>query len=140
MSLPSITYGDVQMNYYVRDVELLTAFYCEHLGFRETFRTPKTGKPDHVEVRLGHFVLGFASVEAGRTAHGLPLDPGSPTCELAIWTNDVDRAHNALIHAGIRCIRPPHDFQIPSGTLRAAWFYDPEGNIFEIVCKQKTNQ
>jgi hypothetical protein len=40
-----------QINVYSHDVVRLVTFY-EGLGFRETFRTPKAGTPDHVELVL----------------------------------------------------------------------------------------
>ncbi|WP_437360277.1 VOC family protein [Inquilinus limosus] len=61
------------VNLYVRDVEGLAAFYREAFGFAETFHTPREGAPVHVELRLGAFVLGFASIEAAKAMHGLPL-------------------------------------------------------------------
>jgi hypothetical protein len=44
------------INIYSHDVMRLVAFY-EGLGFRETFRTPKDGTPDHVEVVLDRFTI-----------------------------------------------------------------------------------
>lgn len=118
-------YRDPQVNYYVRDVERMATFYCEHFGFVESFRYPKEGPPLKVEVRLGDFVLGFGAVEVVRSMHGLDVNPGAPRSEIALWADDVDEVWRRLTAAGIRCISPPHDFV---GTLRAAWFEDPEGN------------
>jgi len=41
-----------------------------------------------------------------------------------------------LIAKGVHCIREPHDFD-PNGQslLRVAWYEDPEGNIFQTVCR-----
>jgi glyoxylase I family protein len=63
------------INIYSRDVLRLVSFY-EGLGFRETFRTPKDGTPDHVEVSLDGFTIGIASVEASAADHGLSPDLG----------------------------------------------------------------
>ncbi|WP_051248172.1 VOC family protein [Inquilinus limosus] len=122
------------VNLYVRDVEGLVAFYREAFGF-ETFRTPREGAPVHVELRLGAFVLGFASTAAAKAMHGLPLasEPiGPPRGEIALWTEDVDSAAAALVARGARLVSPPHDF---IGTLRAAWLADPEGNHIQLVAK-----
>lgn len=125
------------VNYYVNDVEGMAAFYREFFGFVETFRTPKEGVPVHIEVRLGPFVLGLASIEAARSMHQLPIDPGSPRGEIALWTDDVDQAFAALTARGVRSISPPHNFL---GTLRAAWLEDPEGNPIQIVAKLPAGQ
>lgn len=130
-----IRYRDAMVNYYVHDVDGLAAFYCEHFGFVETFRTPRTGPAVHIEVRLEQFVLGLASVEAARTMHQLPVDPGKPRSELALWVDDVDEAFACLTAQGVRCISPPHNF---IGTLRAAWFADPEGNPIQVVARVQT--
>src|SRR5690606_33331175 len=77
-SAASMRYRDPQVNYYVRDVERMATFYCEHFGFVESFRYPKEGPPLKVEVRLGDFVLGFGAVEVVRSMHGLDVNPGAP--------------------------------------------------------------
>ncbi len=126
------SFTDPQINYYVEDVDIAVRFYTEHFGFVETFRTPKQGKPDHVEVRLGPLVLGLASKEAGKTVHGLPLGPGGfPRAELVIWTENVDEAYATLLEQGVPSVRAPHDFL----SLRAAWVMDPDGNPVEIVSR-----
>ena len=130
----TITYTEPAINYYVEDVEVAVRFYTEHFGFVETFRTPKQGQPDHVEVRLGTLVLGLASKEAGRAMHGLPLGPGGfPRAELVVWTDDVDEAYAMLVGQGVPSISAPHDFL---ASLRAAWVMDPDGNPVEIVSRR----
>lgn len=131
----SIGYRDAMVNYYVHDVEGMAAFYRDYFGFAETFRTPRNGTAVHIEVRLGHFLLGLASIEAARSMHQLPLDPGKPRSELALWTDDVDEAFGALTSRGVRSISPPHNF---IETLRSAWLEDPEGNPIQIVAKLPT--
>lgn len=132
-----ITYREPMVNYYVHNVEGVAAFYREQLGFSETFRTPDSGPAIHIEVRLGTFVLGLASIEAARAMHHLPLNPGLPRGEIALWTDDVDTAFAALTAQGVRSISPPHDFLV-TPPLRAAWLEDPEGNPIQIVAYRKT--
>lgn len=136
-----VTYTDPQVNYYVEDVERAVRFYVENFGFVETYRTPKEGKPDHVEVKLGGLILGLASREAGKTQHRLPLgtEGGSPRVEIVLWTEDVDKAYAELISKGVPSITAPHTFQpTPSLILRVAWLMDPDGNPLEIVTRLKS--
>jgi catechol 2,3-dioxygenase-like lactoylglutathione lyase family enzyme len=119
-----------QVNYYVRDVETSVRFYTSLFGFEETFRTPASGEPTHVEVRLGCLVLGLASIEAARRVHGLDVASGPPRAEVVLWTDDVDRVYEAHISQGVPSLSEPHDFL---GRLRAAWVADPDGNPVEIV-------
>ena len=121
------------INYYVDDVERAVDFYISNFGFVETFRTPKQGKPIHVEVKLNQFILGLASKESGEEMHGLQLrGQGIPKAELVLWTDDVDRAYKELLDKGIASISPPHTFL---GSLRSTWIMDPDGNPIQIVTK-----
>lgn len=139
-SKTDITYREAMVNYYVNDVERIAAFYRENFGFVETFRTPEQGQPVHIEVRLGSFCLGLASIEAATSMHNLALHPdkprGLPRGEVAMWTDDVDAAVVALAAKGIRVISPPHNF-LETPPLRAAWLEDPEGNPVQIVCYRR---
>ena len=123
-------FRDPQVNTYVHDVERQVRFSTEHLGFTETFRTPKKGQPDPVEVRLGGLVLGFASYEAARRDHGLNPTPGEKGFEIVLWTDDVKRDWLHLQDAGAVPVRPPHLFL---GRLLGAWLNDPEGGNVHIV-------
>ena len=137
-SIVAITYRDAMINYYVNDVEGLATFYRQHFGFRETFRTPDTGPAIHIELRLGEFLLGLASIEAARAMHQLPLNPGLPRGEVALWTDDVDQAYAALTAKGVNSISAPHNF-LETPPLRAAWVEDPEGNPIQIVCHRQAS-
>lgn len=129
---------DPAINYYVEDVEVAVRFYMEHFGFVETFRTPKQGKPDHVELKLGGLTLGFASKEAGRSEHGLPLGAsGAPRAELVLWADDVDEAYTALVAKGVPSVSAPHDFLV---SLRAAWVMDPDGNPVAITSRRVVHE
>lgn len=125
-------FRDPQVNAYVRDVEACVRFYTGHLGFVETFRTPETGPPAHVEVRLGGLILGFADIGATRDMHGLDVDAGPRRAEVAVWTDDVDAAFARLVAAGAQPLSPPHDF---IGRLRAAWVADPDGGPVQVVAE-----
>jgi len=128
---------ETQINLYVRDVPAMAAFYARHFAFVETFRTPLTGLPEHIELRLGGLVLGMASIDAGRRVHRLPLDPGLPRSELVLWVDDADQAYDALVAEGVGELSPPHTF---IGVLRGAWLLDPEGNHIHLVSKLAPDQ
>ncbi len=117
-----------QINLYSRDVDRAVVFY-ESLGFRQGFRTPETGPIDHIELILGNFTLGIATLAAARDHHG--LQPGNGRgIEIALRTDDTDAALAMLTKAGAPLITPPHDFL--DGQLRAAWVADPDGNPVQI--------
>lgn len=123
-------FRDPQVNFYVRDVETSVRFYSELFGFKESFRTPETGPPEHVELRLGGLLLGLASIEAARGVHGLPAGSGPARAEICLWTDDVDTMYADLVAKGVPSLHSPHDFL---GRLRVAWFTDPDGNPVQIV-------
>ena len=128
-------FRDPQVNTYVMDVERTVRFYTELLGFKETFRTPETGYPVHVDVTLGGLILGFADIQATREMHGLEVEAGPKRAEIALWTDDVDAAYEELIAAGAKSLSPPHNF---IGRLRAAWVADPDDGAVQIVSELPT--
>jgi predicted enzyme related to lactoylglutathione lyase len=118
------------INLYSRDLPRVVAFYAE-LGFVETFRTPASGDPTHVQLNLDGFNLGIATVEAARAHHGLRPEGEGRWIEIVLWTDDADAALNALVANGAPVLSPPHDFL--GGKLRAAWIADPDGNPIQLV-------
>ena len=118
------------INLYSRDLPRAMAFYAE-LGFVETFRTPASGEPVHVQLKLDGFSLGIATVEAARADHGLRPEGEGRWIEIVLWTDDVDAAVRALAALGVPVLTPPHDFL--EGRLRAAWISDPDGNPIQLV-------
>lgn len=106
------------------------AFYSE-LGFVETFRTPASGEPVHIELKLDGFTLGIATVAAAKEHHGLRPEGEGRWIEIVLWTDDTDTALNALVAKGAPFLSPPHDFL--AGKLRAAWIADPDGNPIQLV-------
>jgi catechol 2,3-dioxygenase-like lactoylglutathione lyase family enzyme len=125
-------FGDPQINIYARDVEAMTRFYTETLGFTETFRVPTHGAPEHVEVRLGGLLLGFASVAAAQAYHGFDADRAETRAEVVLWVANCDEAYAYLLARGATPVSEPHDF---IGTLRGAWVADPEGNPVHMVAR-----
>jgi predicted enzyme related to lactoylglutathione lyase len=119
-----------QINLYSRDLAAALAFY-ERLGFAESFRTPASGAPEHVELKLDGFTLGIATLEAARQTHGLDPKGEGRWIELVLWTDDVDAALDRLTEGGAPVLSPAHDFL--DGRLRVAWIADPDGNPIQLV-------
>jgi lactoylglutathione lyase len=120
------------VNLYTADIEAGLHFYQDLLGFEETFRTPKDGTPEHVELALNGFTLGLGTVEAARRVHGVDASPGSPAMVLVVWTDDVDLAFDQLKAVGVPIVQPPHN---TGNSNRSALLRDPDGNLVEIVAK-----
>ena len=128
------SFASPQINLYSRDLPRALAFY-EALGFVETFRTPKTGAPAHVELALDGFKLGVATFDAAAADHGLDPQADGRGVEIVLWTDDVDAAAVALGAAGAPIVSPPHDFL--DGRLRSAWVADPDGNPIQLVQRRR---
>ena len=120
------------VNLYTADIEAGLRFYRDLLGFEETFRTPKEGIPEHVELTLDGFAIGLGTVEAAKQVHGVDASPGSPAMVLVVWADDVDAAFEQLTSAGVPVVQPPHD---TGNNNRNALLRDPDGNLVEIVAK-----
>jgi predicted enzyme related to lactoylglutathione lyase len=118
------------INLYSRDLPRAMAFYSE-LGFVETFRTPASGEPTHIQLTLDSFTLGIATVEAAEAHHGLRPAGEGRWIEIVLWTDDTDTAVTALVAKGAPLLSPAHDFL--EGRLRAAWIADPDGNPIQLV-------
>jgi catechol 2,3-dioxygenase-like lactoylglutathione lyase family enzyme len=128
------TFGAPMINLYSRDLARAAAFYSG-LGFIETFRTPATGEPVHVELQLDGFTLGIATLEAAREHHGLKPQGDGRWIEIVVWTADTDSALAALVAEGAPVLSPAHDFL--DGELRAAWIADPDGNPVQLVQRRR---
>ena len=126
-------FGSAFVNLYTRDIEAGLRFYRDLLGFRETFRTPKEGTPEHVELTLDGFGLGLGTVEAAKRVHEVDASPGSPAMVLVVWTDDVDEAFAKLTSADTPVVQSPHD---TGNNNRNALLRDPDGNLVEIVAKR----
>jgi lactoylglutathione lyase len=120
-------------NLYTNDIEAGLRFYRDLLGFTETFRTPRDGPPEHVELTLDGFMIGLGTAEAARRVHGVAATPGSPAMVLVLWTDDADAAYQELTAAGVPAVQPPHD---TGNSNRNALLRDPDGNLVEIVAKR----
>ena len=120
------------VNLYTHDIGAGLRFYRDLLGFKETFRTPIEGNPEHVELELNGFGLGLGTVEAARRVHGVDASPGSPAMVVVVWTDDVDGAFEQLTSSGAPIVQPPHN---TGRHNRNALLRDPDGNLVEIVAR-----
>lgn len=123
------TFKAPMINLYSRDLPRAAAFYSE-LGFVETFRTPTSGEPVHIQLSLDGFTLGIATVKAANDHHGLRPE-GEGGIEIVLCTDDTDAALNALVAKGAPLLCPAHDFL--DGKLRSAWVAVPDGNPIQLV-------
>ncbi len=126
------TFKNHLYNIYTSDIQKSLRFYHDLLGSPETFRTPKEGPPDHVEMELGPLNLAVSTLEALRRDHGITGGGGPPRGEVVLWVNDADRALGWMNARGAPTLSPPHEF---AGTLRGAWVADPEGNPVQLVAR-----
>jgi len=124
------------VNLYTRDIEAGLRFYRDLLGFRETFRTPREGPLEHVELTLNGFGVGPGTVEVAERVHNVDATPGHPSMVLVVWTDDVDKSFELLTTAGTPVVQPPHD---TGSSNRNALLRDPDGNLVEIVAKRARN-
>ena len=120
------------VNLYTRDIEAGVRFYRDLLGFSETFRTPRQGTPEHVELTLEGFMVGLGTVEAAKRVHGVDAEPGHPVMAIVLWTDDVDVAFARLAAAGTPVVQAPH---ATGNNNRNALLRDPDGNLVEVVSK-----
>ncbi|MGO8875465.1 MAG: VOC family protein [Acidimicrobiales bacterium] len=125
-------FSSALVNLYTGDIGAALRFYRDLLGFEETFRTPKEGTPEHVELTMNGFALGLGTVEAAKRVHGVDAAPGSPAIALVVWTDDADEAFAQLVSAGAPVVQPPHN---TGNDNRNALLRDPDGNLVEVVSK-----
>lgn len=131
-----IEFRDPSINLYVKGAEKSAAFYRELFGFRETFRTPDEGIPDHIELKKDNLTIGFATYDALYKIHNVMLKNGPAKGEVVLWTDDVDVAFGSLTARGALPLSEPHDF---IDVLRSAWLQDPDGNNIQIVSRKQTD-
>lgn len=118
-----------QVVLFSEDLPRAVAFYSS-LGFRETFRTPETGEPIHVDLTLDGYKLGIASVASSRDDHGLNPVPSGQRAVIVLWTDDTAATFTELTANGVPALAAPHQWL---GRLLIAWVSDPDGNPIQIV-------
>jgi glyoxylase I family protein len=124
-SMQRVEFANPQVNLYSADIDASLRFYRDVLGFTETFRVPRQGAPDHVELKLGSLTLGIATFDALKRDHGIQTGRGPARFEVNLNTEDVDGAYGWAVSQGAPSVKPPHDFQ---GYIHGACVADPDGN------------
>lgn len=128
-------FKDVLIVLYVADIGRALTLYRDVLGMAETYRFPRQGMPEHVELTLGQSVVGL-STDAGLARHGLPPHArGGQPFELAIGCDDTDAAFASLTAAGCHAVRPPFD---TDAGIRTAYLEDGDGNRLSVYCRIKS--
>ncbi len=113
---------------YVADIERSVALYRDAFGMRETYRFPKSGVPEHVELRLDDVTLGI-STDKGLASHNMPASTRGHPFELAFGCDDADEALLDLLAVGCRQLAAP--FDSPAGR-RVAYVEDFDGNWISV--------
>jgi lactoylglutathione lyase len=124
----------VMPNLYSTDVQRAIAFYRDTLEGTETFRTPKEGQPEHVEIRFGDVTLAVTSSHALDEA-GLPAATKGNPMELVVWCESTDETVATLRKADVPILVEPFDYI--SG-YRRAYVTDPDGNRLALVSPTTT--
>ena len=119
----------VMPNLYAADVEASVAFYRDLLGGTETFRTPTTGTPVHVELRIGDVIVALSHRDEV-APQGLPEPSAGHPFELVVWCDSADEAVAALRAAGVPVVVEPGAH---ASGHRRGYVADPDGNWVALV-------
>jgi len=113
-----------------KDVEKLSKWYVDTLGYQVAYRDPKTGT---------HFIKhGARSMLEITPANDAPRksramkDAG--LIHLAIWTDDFDRSYAALKAKGVKFVS---DVDEEKGVKKVVFFEDPEGNLLHLMYRPR---
>ncbi|MGZ4383793.1 MAG: VOC family protein [Gaiellaceae bacterium] len=119
---------------YVRDMRAALAFYCDLLGFAETYRNPPGSEtPAFVSLKLDE-TTKLALAEHGVPEQMLGQRPGEGIrFELWLYADDVDAEVERLRAHGVPVLRQPES--MPWGE-RLAYVEDPDGNPIAIGAGQ----
>jgi hypothetical protein len=83
-----LAFRDPQVVLFSADVETAARFYG-NLGFVKRFHTPGEGEPIHVDVELGGYYIGIASIASTRDDHGLHPVDHDERASVVLRTDDV---------------------------------------------------
>jgi predicted enzyme related to lactoylglutathione lyase len=128
-------FKDVLVNFYVADIDRAAQLYRDGFGMTETYRVPKTGPAEHVELKLGPTTLGLSSA-AGLERHGMPPATRGQPFELAIGCDDVDADLDRLRTSGASVVKEPYD---TAAGNRTAYLEDVNCNRISIYSRIKAS-
>jgi catechol 2,3-dioxygenase-like lactoylglutathione lyase family enzyme len=131
--MPDAMFRSFLTIFYVADLERSLRVYRDVCGFEETYRFPREGPPEHVELKLGNALIGFADLKGQMTHRLSPPVPGQ-MAEIAIQVSDADAAFERLEAAGLIPLVALHD--TPSGH-RVGYLLDPDGHRIQIGARRK---
>lgn len=117
----------------VADIRASMRFYCELLGFEQSYQFPPEGEPGFVVVELSGVGIGLSAKTDESPVVGGPVANTKPF-EVCIYASDVDAAAAWLTENGVRQLLAPTDQ--PWGE-RLTYFEDPDGNRVHITAPLK---
>jgi glyoxylase I family protein len=113
-----------------RDPRALADWYCEVLGLRILFQNEKEPPTCLVGGTMGAVVEIMPDNGAAPAVHQ-PYDPGIR--HVALRVDDMEQAHAAL-QGRVLGLMPP----VPAaGGGQVAFFHDPEGNLLQLVSRER---
>jgi lactoylglutathione lyase len=104
----------------------LRRFYVEILGLRVVGGFPGE---NIIFLQAGNFLIELEEVEE----HGDAIAPRNGWDHLALEVDDVDAAYQRLTALGVPFNIPPTNYPEQAGTMRIAFFTDPDGNTLELL-------
>ena len=137
-AVPSVQH--FMMGISVADIDKMTAWYGEMLGFKVAKEVPMgtgAGKVRFLESGNERIELVYMPDSKPGTEHALPGSPGQTRgfVQLAMEVPDLDAAKAALAAKGVK---PGLDITpIPPLGIRIMVLRDPEGNPIELLQKLK---
>ena len=109
----------------------LREFYVETLGLRVVGGFPGQ---NIVFIEAGNVLIELEEVAQQSEPTGSRDAPGKPGWNhLAFEVDDVDAAYKYLTSLGIHFQVAPENFPEDAGSMRIAFFSDPDGNPIEIL-------
>ena len=107
---------------YTQNMATMEKFYTETLGF------PVTKRWD--DVKIIFIDIGSTTIELmDRTEAPASNSPAGAINHIALQVENLDAAYQELVEKGIKFKMEPRNFK----DLRICFFYDPDGNSFELV-------
>jgi methylmalonyl-CoA/ethylmalonyl-CoA epimerase len=109
----------------IEDMDRAIVFYRDNLGMKFLFQAPN----------VAFFDCGGIRLMLGKNEN--PEQKSNGTI-LYYTVDDIDGAFAALRERGAAAVREPHRIaRMPDHELWLAFFRDPEGNLFGLMCEKR---